>query len=49
LGRGLCALGIRELDAAAVKHTLSLVCKHEDDLRKAESKVSALLAQAARR
>ena len=46
--RGLCALGIRELDAAAVRQTLSLVCKHEDDLRKAESKVSALLAGAAR-
>ena len=46
--RGLCALGIRELDAAAVRQTLSLVCKHEDDLRKAEGKVSALLAGAAR-
>jgi len=46
--RGLCALGIRELDAAAVRQTLSLVCKHEDDLRKAEGKVSALLAVAAR-
>ena len=46
--RGLCALGIRELDAAAVRQTLSLVCKHEDDLRKAESKVNALLAATAR-
>jgi len=44
--RGLCALGIRELDAAAVRQTLSLVCKHEDDLRKADGKVSALLAAA---
>jgi hypothetical protein len=42
--RGLCALGVRELDAAAVRQTLSLVLKHEDDLRKAESKVSALLS-----
>jgi len=42
--RGLCALGIRELDAAAVRRTLALVVKHEDDLRKAESKVGALLA-----
>jgi MoxR-like ATPase len=44
--RGLCALGIRELDATAVRQTLSLVCKHEDDLRKADGKVSALLAAA---
>src|SRR5262245_28265224 len=41
--RGLCALGVRELDPAAVRQTLSLVLKHEDDLRKAEAKVSALL------
>jgi MoxR-like ATPase len=46
--RGLCALGIRELDAAAVRQTLSLVCKHEDDLRKAESKAGALLVTSAR-
>jgi hypothetical protein len=46
--RGLCALGIRELDAAAVRQTLSLVCKHEDDLRKAEGKVGALLSGAGR-
>jgi MoxR-like ATPase len=44
--RGLCALGIRELDTAAVRQTLSLVCKHEDDLRKADGKVSALLGAA---
>ncbi|HXJ34633.1 MAG TPA: MoxR family ATPase [Candidatus Eisenbacteria bacterium] len=47
--RGLCALGVRELDAAAVRRTLSLVLKHEDDLRKAESKVSALLSVSAPR
>jgi len=41
--RGLCALGVRELDAATVRQTLSLVLKHEDDLRKAEGKVTALL------
>jgi MoxR-like ATPase len=46
--RGLCALGIKELDAAAVRQTLSLVCKHEDDLRKAEGKVGALLSGAGR-
>jgi MoxR-like ATPase len=41
--RGLCALGVQELDAATVRQTLSLVLKHEDDLRKAEGKVGALL------
>jgi MoxR-like ATPase len=41
--RGLCALGVRELDAPIVRQTLSLVLKHEDDLRKAEGKVGALL------
>jgi MoxR-like ATPase len=41
--RGLCALGVRELDAATVRQTLSLVIKHEEDLRKAEGKVGALL------
>jgi len=42
--RGLCALGVRELDSAMVRQTLSLVLKHEDDLRKAEGKLGALLA-----
>jgi MoxR-like ATPase len=42
--RGLCALGVHELDAATVRRTLALVLKHEDDLRTAESKVSALLS-----
>jgi MoxR-like ATPase len=42
--RGLCALGIRELDGTTVRQTLALVLKHEDDLRKAESKVTALLS-----
>ena len=41
--RGLCALGVRELDSATVRQTLSLVVKHEEDLRKAEAKVGALL------
>jgi MoxR-like ATPase len=44
--RGLCALGVDVLDAATVRQTLALVCKHEDDLRKAEGKVSALLGGA---
>src|SRR5438094_394302 len=42
--RGLCALGVRELDSAMVRQTLSLVLKHEEDLRKAEGKLGALLA-----
>ena len=42
--RGLRAIGVRELDVATVRRTLALVLKHEDDLRKAESKVSALLS-----
>jgi MoxR-like ATPase len=42
--RGLCALGVRELDAAAVRQTLALVLKHEDDLRKADAKVPALVS-----
>jgi hypothetical protein len=46
--RGLCALGVRELDAATVRQTLALVVKHEEDLRKAESKLTSLLGTAAR-
>src|SRR5438094_3116114 len=42
--RGLCALGVRELDPATVRQTLALIVKHEEDLRKAEGKVSVLLA-----
>jgi MoxR-like ATPase len=41
--RGLCALGVRELDAAAVRRTLSLVVKHEEDLRKVEPKIGSLI------
>src|SRR5262245_9590374 len=47
--RGLCAMGVRELDAGTVRQTLALVVKHEDDLRKAESKVGALLGAASGR
>ena len=46
--RALRALGITELDAAAVRQTLNLVLKHEEDLRQAEAKVSSLLAAGAR-
>ncbi|MBI2962265.1 MAG: MoxR family ATPase [Deltaproteobacteria bacterium] len=42
--RALLALGVHGLDAAAVRQTLSLLLKHEEDVRKAESKVPSLLA-----
>jgi MoxR-like ATPase len=44
--RALRALQIKELNAAAVRQTLNLVLKHEEDIRKAEGKVSALIASA---
>src|SRR5262245_48594817 len=47
--QGLVALGVRELDAPSVRQTLALVLKHEEDLRKAEGKVSALLSAASAR
>jgi MoxR-like ATPase len=46
--RALRALGIKELDVAAVRQTLNLVLKHEEDLRKADSKLSAMLATSTR-
>jgi len=44
--RALRALQIRELTPAAVRQTLNLVLKHEEDIRKAESKLSSLVASA---
>ena len=44
--RALRALQIRELNSAAVRQTLNLVLKHEEDIRKAEAKMSGLLAAA---
>jgi MoxR-like ATPase len=44
--RALRALQIRELNAAAVRQTLNLVLKHEEDLRKAEGKMGQLLSAA---
>ncbi|MFM7734993.1 MAG: AAA family ATPase, partial [Alphaproteobacteria bacterium] len=41
--RALLALGVRELDPAAVRSAAGLLLKHEEDLRKAEPKTSALL------
>lgn len=40
--RALVALGIRELDAAAVRRTLAVLLKHEEDIRKVEPKIAAL-------
>lgn len=44
--RALRALQIRELNAAAVRQTLNLVLKSDEDLRKAEGKTAQLLAAA---
>jgi MoxR-like ATPase len=46
--RALVALDIKELNAAAVRQTLNLVLKHEEDLRKGEAKAGQLLTAAAR-
>lgn len=40
--RALVTLGIRELDAPAVRSTLAVLLKHEEDVRKAEPKIAAL-------
>jgi MoxR-like ATPase len=40
--RALVALGIRELDAPAVRRTLAVLLKHEEDVRKAEPRIAAL-------
>jgi MoxR-like ATPase len=42
--RALRALGIRELDAPAVRQTLSAILKHEEDLRRVEGKLNTLLS-----
>ncbi|MFN8644102.1 MAG: MoxR family ATPase [Candidatus Binatia bacterium] len=44
--RALRALHITELNAAAVRQTLNLVLKHEEDLRRAEGKTAQLIAAA---
>ena len=44
--RALKALGIRELDAAAVRQTLNLVLKSEEDMQKVEPKIGALVGAA---
>jgi MoxR-like ATPase len=42
--RALRALGVEELDAPVVARTLNLVLKHEEDLKKAQSRLPSLLA-----
>jgi len=44
--RALRALGIRELDTAGVRKTLAALLKSDDDRRRAEGKLSSLLAAA---
>lgn len=44
--RALLALGVRELDTQAVKRTLNLLLKYEDDIRKAEGRVGDVLRRA---
>jgi MoxR-like ATPase len=46
--RALLALGIRGLDAAAVRQTLNLLLKHEEDVHKAESKLASMLGDSRR-
>ena len=45
--RALLVLGVTGLDPPAVRRTLSLLLKHEEDVRKAEPKVAALAREAA--
>jgi MoxR-like ATPase len=45
--RALLSLGVAGLDAAAVRRTLNLLLKHEEDIRKVEPKVPALVGEAA--
>ena len=44
--RALLALGIRGLDVAAVRQTLNLLLKYEDDVRKAEPKLAGMVGEA---
>jgi MoxR-like ATPase len=44
--RALLRLGIKELDAPALRTTLGVLLKHEDDRARAESKATALLTRA---
>jgi len=46
--RALKALKAKELDAAAVRQTLNLVLKHEEDLEKVEPKIGSLVSASGR-
>ena len=43
--RALVRLGVRELDTAAVRSTIGVLLKHEDDRNRAEGKLAALLGR----
>jgi MoxR-like ATPase len=43
--RALVRLGVRELDTAAVRSTLGLLLKHEDDRARAQGKVGSLIGR----
>ena len=43
--RALVRLGVRELDTAAVRSTLGLLLKHEDDRNRAEGKLATLVGR----
>jgi MoxR-like ATPase len=43
--RALLSLGVAGLDAPAVRRTLNLLLKHEEDIRKVEPKVAALVGE----
>ncbi|MEA2625813.1 MAG: hypothetical protein QOD06_1858 [Candidatus Binatota bacterium] len=45
--RALLALGVEGLDAAAVRQSLSFLLKSEEDLRKAEPRIAALVRESA--
>ena len=45
--RALLALGIRELDPQAVKRTLNVLLKYEDDIQKAEGRVGDFIRRTA--
>jgi len=40
--RALVVLGVRELDAPAIRKSLAVLLKHEEDIRKAEPRIAAL-------
>jgi MoxR-like ATPase len=43
--RALVRLGIKELDTPAIRTTLGVLLKHEDDRARVEAKASALIAR----